>query len=249
MFRLALHLGCFLALTLPAYAAKLKIYCAVGFRPAMEMVRTDYEKQTGHRIIVSYPGIPAFLKAAKSGETFDFAIYDPPTLKMLIEADRLEASTVDVARSGIGIGVKAGAAKPSVATVEQVTATLLAAGSIAYNDQGPAGIFFVRLLDRLGLTASVGPKLKPMAAGLPVPAVAKGEADIVVVVTPAILENAGVQLAGELPEQIQSYTLSTLGIAKNTKQHSQVQDFLRYLGTPHVAAIMKSKGMAPMIRP
>jgi molybdate transport system substrate-binding protein len=45
-------------------------------------------------------------------------------------------SRVDVAKSGVGVGVKAGAPKPDISTVEALKKTLLAAKSIGYSRCG-----------------------------------------------------------------------------------------------------------------
>ena len=90
------------------------------------------------------------------------------------------------------MAVKSGAPKPDISSVEAFKQALLAAKAVAYPGKGASGIYFVSLLDRMGIAAEMQAKLKPMAAEDTVEVVARGEADMVVVVATRIVDVPGV---------------------------------------------------------
>ena len=93
----------------------------------------------------------------------------------------------DFGRAGLGVAVRQGAPKPDISSVEAFRRTLLAAKAVAYPGKGASGLYFVSLLDRMGITAEMQGKLKPMEAEDTVEVVARGEADMVVVVATRII--------------------------------------------------------------
>ena len=62
----------------------------------------------------------------------------------------MAATRTDIARSGIGVEVRAGRAKPDISSVDAFKRALLNAKSIAYLRVG-SGIYLAGLLERLGL--------------------------------------------------------------------------------------------------
>src|SRR4029078_7208209 len=101
---------------------------------------------------------------------------------------------------GLGVAVRKGARKPDIATVEAFRRTLLAAKGVAYPGKGASGLYFVSLLDRLGIKAEMQGKLKPMEAEDTVEVGAGGDADLVVVVATRIMDVGGVDMVGPIPE-------------------------------------------------
>jgi molybdate transport system substrate-binding protein len=88
-----------------------------------------------------------------AGEAFDLAMSITPVIDALIKEGKIAASTrVDVAHSGIGVGVRRGAPKPDISSVEAFKRALLGAKSVAYVAQGASGIYFQNLIERLGIT-------------------------------------------------------------------------------------------------
>ena len=110
----------------------------------------------------------------------------------------------DIGRAGLGVAVRSGAPKPDISSVEAFKRALLAAKAVAFPGKGASGMYFVSLLDRMGIAAEMKSKLRPMAAEDTVEVVARGEADMVVVVATRIVDVAGVDLVGPIPEELQT---------------------------------------------
>src|SRR5580693_6131386 len=116
---LALVVATLIAAAGDGRAADIKILCSNGFQAVMAVLGPQYEKASGHRLVVSY-GLAAVLgRQIEAGETFDLAILAPPQIDALITQGRIAPqSRLVLARSGIGVMVRSGAPKPDVSTVD-----------------------------------------------------------------------------------------------------------------------------------
>jgi molybdate transport system substrate-binding protein len=228
-------------------AADIKVLCSNGFQAVMVEVGPQYEKATGHKLVVSY-GLAAVLGAQiEGGETFDLAILAPPQIDGLIKQRKIAADSRTVlAKSGMGVMVRAGAPKPDVSTVEAFKRTLLGAKSIAFPPQGQSGIYLVGLIERLGLTEALKDKLKRIANGpLTGETVAKGEAEIGITPIGELLAVKGVSLVGPLPAEVQNYIVQTAGVSAAPAQGAAARDFLKFLAAPENVPVIVEKGMEP----
>lgn len=231
----------------PVRAADIRVLCSNGFHAVIEELGPQFERATGHRLVVSY-GLAAVLgRQIEEGESFDLAILAPPQVDSLIAQGRIAAeSRVVLARSGMGVMVRAGAPKPDVGTVAAFRQTLLGAKSIAFPPQGQSGIYLVGLIERLGLTEALKDKLKPIASGpLTGETVAKGEAEIGITPIGELLAVPGVDLVGPLPAEVQHHILQTAGISAAAAQSAAAREFVSFLTAKEAAEVIRTKGMEP----
>ncbi len=228
-----------------ALAADIKVLCSNGFQSVMLELQPQYERATGHKVAVRY-GLAAVLgKEIEDGESFDLAILAPPQIDGLIKINKIAAATRTVlARSGIGVMVRAGAPKPDISTLDAFKRSLLAAKSIAFAPQGQSGIYLAGLFGRLGLAEALKPKMMPIASGpLTAETVAKGEAEIGITPIAELLAVKGVELVGPLPSEVQNYIVQTAGVGTSAAQDAAARDFLRFLAAPENRHVMAEKGM------
>jgi molybdate transport system substrate-binding protein len=145
-------------------------------------------------------------------------------------------SRVDLARVGIGVAVREGAPLPDISNVEAVRKMLLAARSIVHPDPqggGFTGAHLARMVDKMGITDAVKPKLTLLfAIGGGVAAVANGEAEIGLFNVSEILPVKGVKLVGALPSELQSYINFSGAIHAGSAAPEPAQAFLRSLADP-----------------
>ena len=129
----------------------------------------------------------------EAGETFDAVVLNPPVIDALIKQGKVVAeSRAAIGRAGLGVAVKAGAPKPDIGSVEAFKRALLAAKAVAFPGEGASGRYFVSLVERMGISAEMKSRLKPMEAEDTVEVVARGEADMVVVVSSRIYDVPGI---------------------------------------------------------
>ena len=175
-----------------AQAAEIKVLSGNGSRAAVRELCTQFEKATGHKIDLSFGVNPEVKSKIEAGERFDVVVGNPPIIDALIKDGTVVGPRVDFGHAGLGVAVKSGAPKPDISSVEAFKRALLASNAVAFPGKGASGIYFVSLLDRMGIKAEMQSKLKPMAAEDTVEVVARGEADMVVVVSTRISDVPGV---------------------------------------------------------
>jgi molybdate transport system substrate-binding protein len=181
---------------------------------------------------------------------FDLAITQKPAIEALIKEGKIAVgSNVILARSGVGAAVPQGAAKPDISSVDALKRALLATKSIAYPvpDAGHAsGIFFLGVIERLGIAQQVNAKAKFMQGSVAEFA-ADDSADIVISQQMEILATPGFELVGWLPEELQDREQFTwaLAITANAKEPTAGRAFIQFLTSPSSAAVIKAKGMEP----
>ena len=240
-------LGLFLALAIAAAAnaADLKVLSTVGVQTVVEELAPQFERMTGHKLTITF-GVSNLMKQQiAAGESFDVAIMTSTVTDELIEQGKVLAATrTDIAHGGIGIGVRAGAHKPDIGSVEALKRALLDARSVAYSKAGASGIYFAGLLERLGLAEAMRPKTKYGTSNVG-EMVAKGEAELGVQLINELLAVPGVEIVGPLPKEIQNYVTLTAGVATQAREPALAEEFIRFLTAPAALPVIKAKGLAP----
>jgi molybdate transport system substrate-binding protein len=232
-----------------AQAGEINVVSVNGMRSVVEELAPPFERTTGHQLHLTFGTTTALRRQIEAGEPFDVVILGAPLIDELIAQGRLRADTrADVARSGIGIAVRTGAPKPDIRTVEGLKRALLATPSIAVNKEAQSGIYFVSLLERLGIAAAVQPKIK-FGAGFVAELVAKGEAEMAVQAMSDHLAVQGVALVGPLPAEVQNYIVFTAGVGTDVKDPSSAKELIRFLTAPSAVPVLQAKGLEPVPSP
>jgi molybdate transport system substrate-binding protein len=232
-----------------AAAAEIKVLTAGAFKQVLLVLVPDFEKQTGHKVILENDTVGALTKRIEGGEAFDLAVLTPAAVNDLSTKGKFVAgSRTNLGRVGVGVVVKEGAPKPDISSVDAFKKTLLAAKSVAYIDPaagGSSGIYVAGLLDKLGVAADVKPKAKLIPGGAVAEHIARGEAEIGIHQISEILPVKGITLIGPLPADIQNYTVYAAGLGANGKESEAAKALLKTLSGPGAADVLKFKGMEP----
>ena len=184
-----------------AQSAELKVLSGNGAKAAVRELCTQFERATGHSIALRFEVNTELQRKLEAGEAFDVAVGNPPVIDALIKAGKVVAgsSSSNIGSAGLGVAVRSGAPKPDIGSVDAFKRALLAANAVAFPGEGASGRYFVSLVERMGIAAEMKSKLKPMAAEDTVEVVARGDADMVVVVSSRIYDVAGVDPVGPIP--------------------------------------------------
>ena len=230
-------------------AAEIKVLTAGAFKQVLLVLVPEFEKQTGHKVILENDTVGALTKRIEGGEAFDLAVLTPAAVNDLSAKGKFVAgSRTNLGRVGVGVVVKEGAPKPDLSSVDAFKRALLAAKSVAYIDPaagGSSGIYVAGLLDKLGVAAEVKPKAKLIPGGAVAEHIARGEAELGIHQISEILPVKGITLVGPLPADIQNYTVYAAGLGANGKESEAAKALLKTLSGPGAADVLKSKGMEP----
>src|SRR5262249_57147415 len=125
----------------------------------------------------------------------------------LIKQGKLIPETrVNVATSGVGVAIRAGAPKIDAASSDGIRKALLAARTIAYS-AGPSGVHIERLIAKWGLTDQLKAKIVPPIPNVPIgDVVARGDAEISFQQVSALLPVKGLDYHGPLPPDTHATT-------------------------------------------
>ncbi|HEX4410485.1 MAG TPA: substrate-binding domain-containing protein [Xanthobacteraceae bacterium] len=237
-----------------AHAADLKVVSGGAFKQVLNALAAQYEKETGKKLDIVYQTAGQHLELIRAGkEEFDVAVLPPEALDALSKEGKVvPGSSAALAKTGIGVVVKAGAPKPDISSVDAFKHALLAAKSVAYIDPkagGSSGIYVGKLLEKLGIADQVNAKAVLVHGGAVAEHIADGEAELGVHQISEILPVAGTVLVGPLPAEIQNYTVYAAGVGIGAKDTAAAKELVKFLSGPHALPIIKAKGMEPASTP
>jgi molybdate transport system substrate-binding protein len=230
-----------------ARAGEIKLLTAGAMRAVVATLLPDFEQQTGHKVTIDNATAGALAKRIEGGEAFDVAIITPAVVDDLASKGRIvPGSRIDLAKVGMGMAVKQGAAMPDIATVDAFKRTLLSVTSVAYVDPkagGSSGIYFDKLLDRLGIGDAIRAKAKLKQGGYVAELVVSGEAEVAIHQISEIVPVRGAVLVGPLPAEIQNTTVYSAGLGVAAKDTAAAKALIQFIAGPASGAILKTKGM------
>ena len=220
----------------PARADELIVFSAGAVRAIVTELSEAFRQETGHAVALSFGTVGVTRGKIASGAPVDVVIMTDTAVDEVIREGALVAgSRADLARTGMGVGVREGAPRPDISTPEAFKATLLAAKSLVYVDpaQGAtSGIHFKSVLERLGIADAVRAKTQLVAGGYPAEKVASGEAELVVHQISEIVPVKGVVMIGPLPAGLQKVTVYSAGLAARSTHPEAARAFVAFLTRP-----------------
>lgn len=228
--------------------AELVVFSTIGVRSAAEQLFAQFDRTSGHKLAVTWGTAPMLVKRIEDGDTADVVVLSRAGIDALQKQGKIAPGTdVTLASSGVGIAVKAGAPKPDISTPEALKRALLAAKSIAYSEPsagGASGVYFAKLLGRMGIAEEMKPKTKyPPPGGFSANLLMTGEAELAVQQKPELLHVAGVEVIGLLPGDLNVVTEFAAAIMMGGKNGEAGKVLIKMLQSPEAIAIFRSKGL------
>ena len=221
----------------------LRVFTTRSIATVLEKIGADFERRTGRTLSVTTDVAARMVRRINDGEPFDFLVAAPAQIDELIEQGKIIPDTrIDLARSGIGVAVRAGAPKPDVSSVAAFKRALLTARSVAYLKEGQSGVYVAGVLERLGIAETIRSKVTLPETDIVSELVSRGDIELGIVVITQIVTTEGVALAGPLPSEIQSYITFTGGISANSTSIDVAKDLMAVLRSPVAISIMRSQG-------
>jgi molybdate transport system substrate-binding protein len=215
----------------------IKVLCARSMTVPVNALAAEFTRANGQPLDITFGTVGALQARLAAGETAEvFVLNAPAIVKMEKEGKVLPDSCRDIARTGIGVAVREGAAVPDISTPEAFKQALLAARGIAFSDPavgGSAGVYLAQLWARIGIADVIARKGMPQKTGGEVAArVAEGAADIGLTLAAEIVPIKGARVIGPLPAPLGNYTTYAAGISAACSDPRTAAAFIAALADP-----------------
>ena len=224
----------------------VRVLSTLALKGAVQSLAGQYLAASGVRIDADFAPTLALLERMRRGEVADVVILTREGLAELArEGSVVAASCVDLARSYVGIAVKAGAAHPDIATEPALRAALLAARSVAYSRLGASGILFAQLIERLGIAPDINARAVIIPQGFTAERLVTGEADLAVQQISELKQIAGIEVVGGIPRELQTPAVFSAGRMAASDKVAPSDQLLRFLASKDVAPVLRESGLEP----
>src|SRR3981189_2341531 len=224
----------------------VRLLSTLALMGAVRSLAGRYQAELGTRIDADFAPTLGLLDRLRGGEASDVVILTREGLDELASEGTVVAdSRVDLARSYVGIAVKAGADHPDIATEPTLRATLLGARSVAYSRIGASGIFFAQLIERLGIASEINTRALIIPQGFTAERLVSGEADLAVQQISELKLVPGVEIVGPVPLELQNPAVFSAGRLAASTRVAPSDALLKYLASPEVAPALRASGLEP----
>lgn len=227
-------------------ARALKLVSSMATRELLAVLAAGYQRDTGRRVDAEAAGGVEVARRIAAGEACDVVVLAANAIdKLMADGVVLAGSRRDLVRSGVAIAVRAGAARPSVHTAEEVKAAVIAAPSLSYST-GPSGVYLEKLFERWGILEGIRARIVVPPPGMPVGTlVADGRVALGFQQLSELMNLPGIAVLGPLPESIQTMTVFAGGVCVASSEPAAAKALLEYLDAPAAADVKRSHGMEP----
>jgi molybdate transport system substrate-binding protein len=225
-------------------AGEVKVLSSIATKEAYLVLVPQFERASGQKVTTTWAGTVEIMKRIPAGEVHDLIIVSSTELDELIKQGKIAAgSRLDIAKSGIGVAVRAGAPKPDVGSAEALKKTLLAAKTVGYTS-GPSGVYMAGLVERMGIAAEVKAKFRSVPSGGTIGTiVAAGDCEIGFQQVSELVHIKGIDYVGPLPKDIQRITVFSTGVHTNATNPDGAKALARFLAAPAADGTIKAAGL------
>jgi molybdate transport system substrate-binding protein len=221
----------------------LKMISSMATRELLAALAAQYQQAQGVAVQAEAAGGVDVARRIAAGEACDVVVLAANAIDKLIADGAVTGKRVDLVRSGVAIAVRAGAARPSIATADEVRAAVLAAPTLSYST-GPSGVYLEKLFRHWEILDEIQSRIVVPPPGVPVGAlVADGRAALGFQQLSELMSLPGITVLGPLPEEIQTMTVFSAGTCKTSAQPHAAHALLDFLAAPEVAAVKQQYGM------
>ena len=225
---------------------KVRMLSTLGLMGAMRSLSSAFEAATGIHVDADFAPTLALLKRLRDGEAADLVILTREGLdEMIAEGRVLADGSADLARSYVGIAVRAGQPHPDIGSEAALRKSLLAARSVAYSRLGASGVYFAQLIVRMGIAAEINARATIVEQGFTAQRLVSGEADLAVQQISELKQVEGIEVVGPIPYELQMPAVFSAGRMANAKQAGAADRLLRYLASPEVVPVLRQSGLDP----
>lgn len=205
-----------------------------------------FERDTGISIDARWAPTTLAVEALNRHAEVDVVVLADDAIESLaVKGTVLLETIVALASATIGLGVRKGESKPDISTVDAFRASLLAANSIAYSKAGASGIYFEKLIERLGIADAVRQKSVVIPSGYTGEQLINGEADIAIQQISELVVVPGVEVVGAFPDDVASVTGFSAAVVRSSRRREQSEQLIKTLSSPEAMTAYSRAGLTP----
>ncbi len=224
----------------------VRLLSTLALLGAVRSLAGPYQAAGGAHIDADFGPTLSLLDRLRRGEGADVVILTKPALDDLAAKGDVVAETcVDLARSFVGLAVKAGADHPDIATEPALRTALLGARSVAYSRIGASGIMFAQMIESMGIASEINARARIIPSGVTAELLLSGEADLAVQQLSELKLVSGVETVGPIPRHLQSPAVFSAGRLAGSKRVDQSDALLRFLASAQAAPALRESGLEP----
>ena len=224
----------------------VRLLSTLALKGAVSALAGRYTASGGTRIEADFAPTLALLERMRAGETADVVILTREGLDEVVREGRVASeSCVNLARSYVGLGVRAGELHPDISTEPAFRAALLGARAVAYSRLGASGILFAKLIEQMGIASEIDARAVIIPQGFTAERLVTGEADLALQQISELKQVAGIEVIGPIPHQLQTPAVFSAGRMMASPKAAQADRLLRYLASPEVAPALRESGLEP----
>lgn len=222
----------------------VRVLSTLALKDAISSLADQYQAVSGARIEADFAPTLKLLERLKDGETADVLILTQEGLEGLAAAGNVVAeSCVDLARSYVGVAVKAGSPHPDIATEAALRTALLGARSVAYSRLGASGVYFAKLIAQLGIEAEINARATISPIGFTAERIVSGEADLAIQQIGELKQVKGVEIVGPVPLHLQTPAVFSAGRLAQSKKVREADLLLKFLASEQAAPVLRESGL------
>ena len=222
----------------------IRVLSTLALKGAVLSLASQYHAASGVRIDADFAPTLALLTRLRAGEAADVVILTREGLDEVAREGRVAAdSCVDLARSWVGIAVKAGAPHPDIATEAALRAALLGARAVAYSRLGASGILFAKLIEQLGIASDINARAVIIQQGFTAEKLVTGEAELAVQQISELKQISGIEVVGPIPRDLQTPAVFSAGRMAMTDKADEADRLLRFLASDEAAPALRESGL------
>jgi molybdate transport system substrate-binding protein len=229
-----------------ATTTSIDVLSTLALRAVLVEIADEFRALTSLSFAATYKSTNMVLDLIARGAAADMAIITREAIDRLVhDGIILAGSTTDLARSSVGVAVRAGAPKPDIGTVSALKRTLLETKSIAFSQRGASGVHFAHVIEQLGIADEVRRKAH-ISDSYVGEVTARGEAEMAVQQISELMPIAGIDVVGPLPDEVQKVSVFAAGIFRASRNPDAAETLISYLAAPRLASVLVRNGLEPV---
>ena len=234
-----------LAAALSAQNAPVHLLVSNGMKAVVEELQPACERAIGHPLEIAFGSTAELKQKIGAGLSFDVVIVSSEAVADLAKENKVMAgTTADLARSGIGVGIRKGTAKPDIATAEAMKRTLRAAKSITFARDGASRTWLDAMFEQMGIASELKPKVvMTQGSGPALESVAAGQAEIVLTLKSELMPVRGIEIVGPLPGDLQHYVNFAAAVGSKAGDPKAAKAVIAFVKSASAAGTYKANGM------